>query len=81
MGSVGKVPYTPEAETRLQTRPNTTEVVAQLFVGTEAFSYVTVINGGHNWPTPLTSANPPVASQFNATRMILEFWRNHAGLP
>lgn len=61
---------------------NLTEVVAQLFTaGTAAFSYVTVINGGHNWPTPTSRGNPPVATHFNATEMILDFWRNFAGLP
>ena len=60
---------------------NSTEVIAQLFLGNAAFSAVTIINGGHNWPTPMTQGNPPVASHFNATEMILEFWRNHAGLP
>ena len=59
-----------------------TEVVAQLWTGgTEAFSYVTVINGGHNWPTPTTKGNPPVASHFNATQAIVQFWVNFAGLP
>ena len=58
-----------------------TEVVLQLFTGTEAFLQVTVINGGHNWPTPTTRGNPPVANHFNATSAIVEFWRQHAGLP
>jgi poly(3-hydroxybutyrate) depolymerase len=58
-----------------------TEVVLQLFTGTEAFLQVTVINGGHNWPTPTTTGNPPVAGHFNATSAIVEFWRQHAGLP
>jgi poly(3-hydroxybutyrate) depolymerase len=61
---------------------NVTEVVAQLWAGgSEAFSYVTVINGGHNWPTPTTRGNPPVATHFNATEAIVEFWKNFAGLP
>lgn len=60
---------------------NTTEVVMQLFVGAAAFSYVTVINGGHNWPTPTTVGNPPVATHFNATQAVVEFWQNNAGLP
>jgi poly(3-hydroxybutyrate) depolymerase len=61
---------------------NATEVVIQLFLaGTKAFGYVTVINGGHNWPSPTTMGNPPVAKHFNATEMIIDFWQNHAGLP
>lgn len=61
---------------------NVTEVVIQLFQGgAEAFEYVTVVNGGHNWPTPSTRENPPVATHFNATEEIVEFWRSHAGLP
>ena len=44
-----------------------TEVVVQLFEGTEAFLMATVINGGHNWPTPTTHGNPPVADHFDAT--------------
>jgi poly(3-hydroxybutyrate) depolymerase len=58
-----------------------TEVVVQLFEGTEAFLTATVINGGHNWPTPTTRGNPPVADHFDATAAIVEFWRRHAGLP
>lgn len=61
---------------------NTTEVVIQEFQGgTEAFEYVTVINGGHNWPTLSTVGNPPVATHFNATDEIIRFWNVHAGLP
>jgi poly(3-hydroxybutyrate) depolymerase len=58
-----------------------TEVVLQLFQGTEALLQATVINGGHNWPTPNTVGNPPVAEHFDATSTIVEFWRRHAGLP
>ena len=59
-----------------------TEVVLQLFTGgTEAYLHGTVINGGHNWPTPTTVGNPPVATHLNATRSIVDFWHNHAGLP
>lgn len=59
-----------------------TEVVAQLWTGgNEAFSYVTVINGGHNWPTPTTVDNLPVARHYNATEAIVQFWVNFAGLP
>jgi hypothetical protein len=46
-----------------------------------AFSYVTVINGGHNWPTLTTIGNPPVATHFNATQAIVQFWCDFAGLP
>jgi poly(3-hydroxybutyrate) depolymerase len=59
---------------------NLTEVVAQLYLGDEAFLCATVINGGHNWPGPTTVGNPPVASHFDATATIVEFWRSHAGL-
>ncbi len=58
-----------------------TEVVEQLFTGTAAFLQATVINGGHNWPMPTTRGNPPVATQYDATRAIVEFWRANAGLP
>jgi poly(3-hydroxybutyrate) depolymerase len=58
-----------------------TEVVLQLFTGTAAFLQVTVINDGHNWPTPTTRGNPPVADHSNATSAIIGFWRQHAGLP
>ena len=47
----------------------------------EAFTYATVINGGHNWPGPTTVGNPPVASHFDATQAILDFWHANAGLP
>jgi poly(3-hydroxybutyrate) depolymerase len=57
-----------------------TEVVLQLFGGTEAFLQGTVINGGHNWPTPDTKGNPPVADHFDTTRTVVEFWQRHAGL-
>lgn len=60
---------------------NLTEVVLQLFQGTEAFAMATVIHGGHNWPTPTTRGNPPVAGHFDATEAIVDFWRNHAALP
>jgi poly(3-hydroxybutyrate) depolymerase len=58
-----------------------TEVVLQLFTGTAAFLQATVVNGGHNWPTPTTRGNPPVAEHFDTTRAIVRFWRQHAGLP
>ena len=60
---------------------NLTEVIVQLFRGTEAFVCATVINGGHNWPGPTTVGNPPVASHFDATAAIIDFWQAHAGLP
>lgn len=60
---------------------NSTEVVIQIFQGAAAFAYVTIINGAHNWPTPTTAANPPVASHFNATEAVITFWQRHAGLP
>ncbi len=58
-----------------------TEVVLQEFVGAEAYLHGTVLNGGHNWPTPTSVGNPPVATHFNATEAIVEFWRANAGLP
>lgn len=63
---------------------NSTEVVVQEFVGAapnSAFTYATVINGGHNWPGPSTVGKPPVASHFDATQAILDFWQTHAALP
>ena len=57
-----------------------TEVVAQLFERTAAFLMGTVINGGHNWPTPTTHGNPSVADHFDATATIVHFWRQHACL-
>jgi poly(3-hydroxybutyrate) depolymerase len=76
------IPAGPAVTQLIPGSPNLTEVVAQLFPGgIEAFSYVTVLNGGHNWPTPATVGNPPVATHFNATQWIIEFWQNHAGLP
>jgi poly(3-hydroxybutyrate) depolymerase len=71
------------AVTRLEPgSTNITEVVVQLFQGgSAAFECVTVIGGGHNWPTPTTAGNRPVATHFNATKEIVVFWQNHAGLP
>lgn len=60
---------------------NLTEVLVQTFVGTEAFANATIVNGGHNWPTPTTVGNPPVATHWNATGAIIDFWQAHAGLP
>ena len=60
---------------------NVTEAVLQLFVGAKAYVHGTVLNGGHNWPSPTTVGNPPVATHLNATHAIVEFWRQHANLP
>lgn len=60
---------------------NITEVVLQVYQGAAAYLQGTVINGGHNWPTPTTRGNPPIAAHFNATETIVDFWRQHAGLP
>lgn len=76
------IPTNAPATTRLVPgSTGVTEVVVQLFEGTEAFLMATVINGGHNWPTPTTRGNPPVADHFDATATIVRFWREHAGLP
>jgi len=75
------VPAGPATTTLVTGSTNTTEVVAQLFLGTEAFQSVTVINGGHNWPGPATTGNPPVATHYDATQAILDFWRGYASLP
>jgi poly(3-hydroxybutyrate) depolymerase len=79
----GITPNPPVATTTLiPGTTNSTEVVVQLYLGgNEAFSCATVINGGHNWPGPATAGNPPVASHFNATEAILDFWHNQAALP
>lgn len=62
---------------------NETEVLLQVFQGVQTFAMATVINGGHNWPN--TGAGGPVfgpvALHFDATRAIVRFWRNAAGLP
>ena len=80
-----QVPNLPDVPAQTQLiagTTDTTEVVTQVWAGgTEAFSYVTVINGGHNWPTPTTTGNPPVAAHFNATEAIVQFWVAYAGLP
>ena len=78
----GVPPAAPAATTTLVPgSTNLTEVVVQLYLGAEAFSCATVINGGHNWPTPTTVGNPPVASHFDATAAIVDFWHAHAALP
>jgi poly(3-hydroxybutyrate) depolymerase len=78
----GIPPSAPAATTTLiPGSTNLTEVVTQLYLGAEAFYCATVINGGHNWPTPSTVGNPPVASHFDATAAILDFWQAHAALP
>jgi poly(3-hydroxybutyrate) depolymerase len=58
-----------------------TEVVLQRFAGAEAYLHGTVVNGGHNWPTPTSVGNPPVATHFNTTEAIVEFWQANAALP
>lgn len=76
-----QVPPGPASTTLVSGSGNLTEVVLQLFQGVEAFLQVTVVNGGHNWPMPTTVGNPPVAGHFDATRAIVTFWRDFAGLP
>ena len=71
----------PASTTLVPGSTGVTEVVLQLFTGAEAYLHGTVINGGHNWPTPTTRGNPPVADHFDATQTIVEFWQTHAGLP
>ncbi len=71
----------PAATTLIPGSTGLTEVVLQEFAGIETYLHGTVLNGGHNWPTPTTAANPPVATHFNATEAIVEFWRTNAGLP
>jgi poly(3-hydroxybutyrate) depolymerase len=75
-------PNVQAATTLVSGSTSITEVVIQLFqAGNEAFEYVTVVGGGHNWPTPTTRGNPPIADHFDATQEIVGFWHNHAGLP
>ena len=71
----------PASTTLVPGSTGVTEVVLQLFTGAEAYLHGTVINGGHNWPTPTTRGNPPVADHFDATQTIVEFWQTHAGCP
>lgn len=71
----------PASTTLVAGSTGVTEVVLQLFVGAEAYLHATVVNGGHNWSTPTTVGNPPVADHFNTTAAIVDFWRAHAGLP
>ena len=78
----GIAPDAPAATTVLVPgSTNLTEVVVQMYLGDAAFGCATVINGGHNWPGPTTVGNPPVASHFDATEAIVEFWHRHAALP
>ena len=78
----GILPTAPATTTLVPGSTNLTEVVVQLYdVGTEAFSCATVVNGGHNWPSPTTVGNPPVATHFDATAAIVDFWHAHAALP
>jgi hypothetical protein len=81
-----QIPPGPAITNLIPGSANMTEVVNQVFVGPAPpngadFAYVTVINGGHNWPTPATVGNPPVATHFNATEAIIDFWVGHAQLP
>ena len=78
----GIAPDCPAAATTLVSgSTNLTEVVVQMYLGDAAFGCATVINGGHNWPGPTTVGNPPVASHFDATDAIVDFWHAHAALP
>jgi poly(3-hydroxybutyrate) depolymerase len=60
---------------------NVTEVVLQLFEGIEAFLLCTVVNGGHIWSRAAADGDTPAAEHFDARATIVEFWRQHAGLP
>lgn len=71
----------PATTTLIGASAGVTEVVLQRFSGTEAYLHGTVLNGGHNWPTPTSVGNPPVATHFNATEAIVEFWKADAALP
>ena len=72
----------PAATTLVPGSTGVTEVVLQLYAGgAAAYQHGTVINGGHNWPTPTTVGNPPVANHFNSTEAVVDFWRLFAGLP
>jgi len=77
----GVLPTTPSVTSVVPGSVNVTEVVVQEWVGTAAFTCVTVLNGGHNWPGATTTGNPPVAGHFEATQAILDFWHAHASLP
>lgn len=77
----GVSPSNPAASTLVPGSANLTEVVVQEYVGSAAFTCVTVVNGGHNWPGATTVGNPPVAGHFEATQAILDFWHTHAALP
>jgi poly(3-hydroxybutyrate) depolymerase len=71
----------PAATTLVAGSTGVTEVVLQEFTGAETYVHGTVLNGGHNWPSATTVGNPPVATQFNTTEAIIDFWRANAGLP
>jgi poly(3-hydroxybutyrate) depolymerase len=77
----GVAPNAPSVTTLAPDSTNITEVVVQLFQGTKAFEYVTVIGGGHNWPGSPAATGLDAAGHFNATREIVEFWQAHASLP
>ncbi len=71
----------PAATTLIPGSTGLTEVVLQQFAGAEAYLHGTVLNGGHNWPTPTSVGNPPVATHFNTTEAIVDFWKANAALP
>jgi poly(3-hydroxybutyrate) depolymerase len=71
----------PAATTLVPGSTGPTEVVLQLFAGAEAYLQGTAINGGHNWPSPTTVGNPPVADHFDTTLTIIDFWQRFAALP
>lgn len=75
------IPVGPATTRLAPSSTGVTEVVIQLFQGAAAYVHGTVVNGGHNWATPTTRANPPVADHVNVTSEILAFWHQHAGLP
>jgi polyhydroxybutyrate depolymerase len=79
------LPNGPATTTLVPGSTNTTEVIVQLWPpaggNSEAFAYVTVVGGGHNWPSPMGAGRPDVASHFDTTRAIVKFWHNYAGLP
>ncbi len=76
------VPAGPATTRLIPGSTGVTEVVLQVFQGgAEAYVHGTVLNGGHNWPSPTTRGNPPVANHFDATLAIVDFWQRSAGLP
>jgi len=78
-----RIPAAPAVTTLVPGSTNATEVVIQLFEarrGGASFECVTVVGGGHNWPSP-AEPGPQMASHFDATLEIVTFWQNHARLP